>query len=128
MLGFLIMIELEYKQQCDRPERHEKGRRKRRHSFNGYYFYIRSHDRSPREFQGIWELPENHLFTVHSAEYLYNHLSGRAWREKTYQPYVRSDNLSVCNEFCVAPTRPLVIRGLPPIVSDAFLVRQSKHQ
>jgi hypothetical protein len=55
------MMLLEYKQQCSRS----------RNNSNRYadYFYLRSFDRSPCFFTGVWELPENHLFTAYRAKY-----------------------------------------------------------
>jgi len=59
------MIDILYKQVCIR---------KNKSSINGRYFYIRSHDRVPTFFEGIFELPEGHLFSVYSAIYDYEHL------------------------------------------------------
>lgn len=59
------MIDIIYKQACIR---------KKKSSINGRYFYLRSHDRVPTFFEGIFELPEGHLFSVYSAIYDYEHL------------------------------------------------------
>jgi len=59
------MINILYKQACIR---------KKKSSINGRYFYIRSHDRVPTFFEGTFELPEGHLFSLYSAIYNYEHL------------------------------------------------------
>ena len=62
------MIDIIYKQACIR---------KKKISINGRYFYLRSHDRVPAYFEGIFELPEGHLFSVYSAIYDYEHLQSK---------------------------------------------------
>jgi len=59
------MIDILYKQACVR---------KKKSSINGRYFYLRSHDRAPTFFEGTFELPEGHLFSLYSAIYDYEHL------------------------------------------------------
>lgn len=59
------MVEISYKQQCTRH---------REPDIKGRYFYVRSHDRSPAFFEGMFKLPEGHLFTAYSAIYNYTYL------------------------------------------------------
>lgn len=63
----IFMIEITYKQQCNRARRNTHRA--------ADYFYLRSADRSPCNFSGIWELPEGHIFTAYRARYDgYGHL------------------------------------------------------
>lgn len=63
----LLMIDLEYHQQCSRARSSSNK--------NADYFYLRSADRLPCFFSGTWQLPENHIFTAYRARYdKYEHL------------------------------------------------------